>query len=734
MSPFRDAIRFAIFEKVSDESKDISQTETQINLIIEEYKKKFPNFADVEKINIELTVPTQLPPGGEEGDCKKVVDTVVKSFNELGGGSTIIPAKGSWLDQDGASVSDHCLIIFTSMLIKNWYKSIPVLTTLIGDEIQTKLYQKCVYLRIDDNAYGKPINLLGGIVESFPEQEEFGEVDSACIPMMIGYEEQISSGADDITAIGEGAIAVKGDVKIIQNQGIDPEKYAQLMAENMRLKDKLAKVTDEQEPSKKEMEELLQTAEKIEHIIPDLDPWELTKLGKIARLQGRYKRAIDYYRMALNKFLAAEDFGGISASYLNIGSAQSSLDKNDDAIESARISYVFASLSLDVKGVIRAISNIATIESAKGNFLVAEECYNEALKLQSKYLDEEGRSSNLLNLANIHTSNRNYGEAEKCIKESLDISRKASDSEGIVIALCNLGNLLSNTHGKYDEAEKLVLEAIEKCENEKLLRLKYEAEGGLANIYQLSGRLDEARKLYEKLLTFERRNGLKSSLVDSLTGLANIEIEENNLDQAERLLTEAGDIASEIDLKPKLAIILNNLGNTLCEQSKMERYADQRNEKMMIGRKKCTQAYELAKELGLEQDMVNPLFNLGCSLMFDFQENLYDRSRIYNRITPESYAAVRELPWLAEHFFREGLELSQKLAEKPRIASFLLRLGHVAGCKAELAHFLKNGQKEIQYGIARDFFQQALEIYQELGNSEKQNEVVELMHGLDHFK
>lgn len=734
MSPFRDAIRFAIFEKVSDESKDISQTEAQINLIIEEYKKKFPNFDDDEKINIELTVPTQLPPDGKKGDCKKVVDTIVKSFNKLGGGSTISPAKGSWLDQDGTSVSDHCLIIFTSILIKNWYESIPVLTTLIRDEIQTKLYQKCVYLRIDNNAYGKPINLLGGTTETFPGQEEFGEVDSACIPMMIEYEEQISSGADNITAIGEGAIAVKGDVNIIQNQGIDPDKYASLMVENMRLKDKLAKVTDEQEPSKKEMEELLQTAEKIEHIIPELDPWELTKLGKIARLQGRYKRAIDYYRMALKKFLVTEDFGGISASYLNIGSAQSSLDKNDDAIESARVSYVFASLSLDVKGVIRAISNIATIESAKGNFSVAEKWFNEALNMQSKYLDEEGRASTLVNLANIHTSNRKHEEAEKCIRQSLDICRKESDSEGIVIALCNLGGLLSNNYGKYDESEELYLEAIKECEKEKLFRLKNDAKGGLAGVYRSSGRLDEARRLYHELLSFERENALKSSLADSLTGLALIEVEENNLDEAERLLVEAGDIANEIQLKPKLAIILNNLGNTLCEQSKMEKYFENRNEKMMNGIKKCTQAYELAKELGLEQDMLNPLYNLGCSLMFVFQENLYDRSRIINRITPESYAGVRELPWQAEHFFKEGLEISQKLAEKNHIGNFLFHLGHVAGCKAELAHFLKNGQKEIQYDTARDFFQQALEIFQELENSERQKEVIHFMQHLNKFK
>ena len=97
------------------------------------------------------------------------------------------------------------------------------------------------------------------------------------------------------------------------------------------------------------------------------------------------------------------------------------------------------------------------------------------------------------------------------------------------------------------------------------------------------------------------------------------------------------------------------------------------------------------------------------------------------------------MPWAAEDYFKEGLDLSQKLDDKNHIGNFLFHLGHVAGCKAELAHFLQKhggaiGQKEIEYNKARDFFQQALEIFQQLGNSEKEKEVVEFMQHLDHFK
>ena len=113
MSPFRDVIRIAIFEKLFDDSLDISETIIRIKSIIEEYSKKYPEFDKKEKIDIELIVPIQIPPGGAKGDCRKVVDAVSESFNKLGGGSKIGAAVGSWLDKEDSVVSDHCLSVIT---------------------------------------------------------------------------------------------------------------------------------------------------------------------------------------------------------------------------------------------------------------------------------------------------------------------------------------------------------------------------------------------------------------------------------------------------------------------------------------------------------------------------------------------------------------------------------------------------------------------------------------------
>lgn len=727
MSPFRDAIRIAIFEKLFDDSLDISETTIQINSIIEEYSKKYPEFDEKEKIDLELIVPIQIPPGGEKGDCREVVDAVSESFNKLGGGSTVINAVGSWLDEEDSVVSDHCLIVVTSMLIKDWHESIPILRTLIRDEIQAKLYQRCVFLRIDNNAYGMPINLLGDKVESFPEQGKFGEIDGECISKI---EDTVPN--DDISPV----TIINQNTTV--NHGIDPEKYAQLMAENMKLKEELEKFTDEEDLSEESREDLLKRAEEVEEVIPTLEPWDLTKLGKVARLQGRFERAITYYRMALESFIESENLRGISASYLNICSALTSLARYDEAIENANLSHIFALLSKDPKGAIHAISNIATIESNKGNFSVAEEWYNHALELQRKISDESGISSTLVNLASIYLHHSNIEVAEKCIRDSLEICRKESDHEGIVIALCGLGSLLSENYQKYIEAEEHYLEAIKICKNEKLLRLENDSKGGLANLYRSSGELSKARELYNKILIFERKNELKKELIDSLMGLAILETEEINLDEAEKLLREAHDIANVIELKPQLAVILNNLGNTLTEQSKTEKYSHLKQEKMMDGIEKCKQAYALAKELEMKKHMLNPLYNLGHAFMFIYQDLIYDRTKIIPKITPDSYLRVREFALVAESYFKEGLELSEDLNNKIFCATFLRRLGYVAGCRAEVANALIQyelaiGQREIEYNKARDFLQRALKISQQIGDSEGEKEALKLIKGVNYF-
>ena len=144
MPSFRDDIRRAIFTKVADNSSDVMQDAIAITKMLEENSKRSKHFDQLEKLNIEITVPIRLPPNGKKGDCKAVVEEVKKSLNELGGGTTTYHAEGSWLDREMNVDSDDCVVVFTAMPIGKWFECIPVLRRLIRDEIQSKLFQKWV--------------------------------------------------------------------------------------------------------------------------------------------------------------------------------------------------------------------------------------------------------------------------------------------------------------------------------------------------------------------------------------------------------------------------------------------------------------------------------------------------------------------------------------------------------------------------------------------------------------
>jgi len=128
MPDFRGDIRRAIFTKVRDESVDIIQNAIAITHILNEFSKRYKDFDQLEKLNIELTIPILLPPNGKNGDCKAVVMEVQKSFNELGGGSRIYHALGSWLEDEKNVVSDDCVVVYTAMPINKWFECIPVLS------------------------------------------------------------------------------------------------------------------------------------------------------------------------------------------------------------------------------------------------------------------------------------------------------------------------------------------------------------------------------------------------------------------------------------------------------------------------------------------------------------------------------------------------------------------------------------------------------------------------------
>ena len=284
MSDLKDAIRYAIFEKITSPDSEIVDTVLYIRRAIKERNHIVPDFESREKFSIGLIVPISLPPNSQPGHCFDVVQEIERHFNQLGGGSTNFDTRGAWFDDDNETlVRDKSIMITTEMLLKDWHIAIDVLRFLIRNEIQLKLKQKCVFLYVDNQTFGDAINLLGETVNYFPNQDVFGDVDPKCKQYL-----QQNDSANQSTSINQMATG-SGNVQISTSDGANINIYPRPEHDGLtidqlwqRTRDEMQRNAEEKARIKNDMEDSMnqlraenkQYQEQIETLQDELD--ELT--------------------------------------------------------------------------------------------------------------------------------------------------------------------------------------------------------------------------------------------------------------------------------------------------------------------------------------------------------------------------------------------------------------------------------------------------------------------------
>ena len=528
MTSYREPIRVAIFEAIRYTIEDVNSLVTIIDKNLTALEKIDKKHLEQEKLNLELTVPIKLPPGGKKGDCKAVVTLVETEFNKLGGGARIQFGEGSWLDKQQNLVSDECLIVYTAMPLANWVDCISVLKELIK-EIQSKLKQQCVFLRIDNQTYGDPINLLGEVADAFPGNSEFGGIDKACITMPAEeYQErpiitvssevtqtaignnniQISSGGASNVALGPGSITSGGD--IIYNITVDHEKYEEIFAKNILLEEKLAQLKQEDDEVKQK--QIAEQASTLAEQMRKEDNVEFTverllELGGASMTAGRLELAEGQCKQALRQ------------------------SKKDD----------------DQKSQSRCLTNLGLIAHIRSDYDEAERLYNESLAIKREIGDRRGESSCLTNLGNIADARSDYDEAERLHNESLAIDREIGDRRGEADALNNLG-LIADARSDYDEAERLYNESLAIKREIGDRRGESSCLTNLGLIADARSDYDEAERLHNESLAIDREIGDRRGESRCLTNLGLIAHARSDYDEAERLFAASQAIRLELGL------------------------------------------------------------------------------------------------------------------------------------------------------------------------------------------
>lgn len=563
MPDYRGDIRRTIFTKVRDNSIDIMKDAIAITNILSEFSKRYENFIELEKLNIELTVPIQLPPNGQKGDCKSVVLEVQKSFNELGGGSRIYHALGSWLDKEKKVIADHCVVVYTAIPIAKWFECIPVLQRLIRDEIQTKLFQQEVFLRIDNQTFGKSLNLLREKATEFVNIE-FGEIDSACIRMFSQYEEpelqtvvnqeikgegniQISSGRDANVAIGEGAIAASGDIHV-HKYGIDEKEHAEIIAEKLLLEQKLAQLKEETVEERREQialeaTTLAENMQKEKNI--KFDASDLTELGHAANITGQLDLAKGYYKQSLVRAEVDGSRRGEAIAMTNIGTIELTNGNLNEASHLFENSIAIFSGIEDQENEAISMNNLALVKHEQGELHEAIKLYEKCRLIWRKLDNKSGMAGSLHNLGIIEQTQGKFDEAKHFYQQSLAIREEISDRPGAAMTLLNLG-VIEFTNGNLVEAERLYGMALD---------LKREIEDFLGVVSTLRnlgisakkrGDLDEAERRFREAIETAQNIGSRYDMVRLLRNLADILGLKGNKVDMENILKEANEIARKM--------------------------------------------------------------------------------------------------------------------------------------------------------------------------------------------
>ena len=416
MSDWRELVRVAIIETIKNEAwVQFENTKKLVENEMNEHSSPLSGYKEDARLNIELVVPIQLPPDGKKGDCKRVVETVRDQFIQLSGGADdggaqIYLTNGSWVSSIDGLNEDQCLIVYTAMPAKFWHKAIPVLRDLIKDQIQGKLLQQCVFIRIDGIPHGDPINLLKGdkLADVKSAAGNFGGIDSSCYTLVLKeYSEliekmngnmsingnnnvQISSKGPATSSFGTGSMAAGGNI-IVNQSGVPMSEVAEMIA-NEKLAYKQLEL--ELETFKNSKDEDIQkiAAEKAVLIFEEMkkeertnfDPWKLIEIGKAAQLAGNLEIAEGNYKQACRKF------------------------KSDG----------------DRQGEADSLNNLGQIAVIRGDLAEGERLFRESSAIHKETGDRSGEASSLGNLGIIADTRGDLAEAERLYQESLAIMRK----------------------------------------------------------------------------------------------------------------------------------------------------------------------------------------------------------------------------------------------------------------------------------------------------------------------